>query len=241
MAETDKIPHHVAIIMDGNGRWAKSRGQERLYGHMQGVESVRNVLMAARRAGVRHLTLFVFSTENWGRPRDEVSGLMELLCKSIAGEVDSLIENGVRVRIIGDKSSVPESVVPYLESIEGRTSGCHEISLNLAINYGSREEMIHAVKKIAAIVSSGEFPIEEIDHKVISNNLYTAGIPDPDLLIRTSGELRLSNFLLWQTAYTELYFTDVYWPDFGEEEFAKALAQYALRERRYGLVDNKKP
>ncbi|MCD7970886.1 MAG: isoprenyl transferase [Alistipes sp.] len=241
MADTSKIPQHVAIIMDGNGRWAKSRGKERLSGHIQGVESVRVVLKAARKAGVRYLTLFVFSTENWGRPTDEVQGLMALLCESIAGEIDSLVENGVRVRIIGDRDSMPDGVIPHLDTIEQKTAGCTDINLILAINYGSREEMLHAAKEIAAKAAGGEIRPEEIDAGMFAGHLYTGGIPDPDLLIRTSGELRLSNFLLWQTAYTEFYFTDIYWPDFGEEEFSRALAQYALRERRYGLVENNKP
>ncbi|MCD8102636.1 MAG: isoprenyl transferase [Alistipes sp.] len=240
MVEKNKIPRHVAIIMDGNGRWAKSRGKERLYGHIQGVESVRTVLQAARRAGVGYLTLFVFSTENWGRPREEVDGLMELLCRSIVGELDSLVENGVRVKIVGDRSAIPPEVAAHLDTIERRTANCEDITLNLAINYGSREEITAAVRRIAEQVRSGMLDPEAIDGNTISENLFTAGIPDPDLLIRTSGELRLSNFLLWQTAYTEFYFTDVYWPDFGEEEFRKALAAYSLRDRRYGLVDNTK-
>ncbi|MCC8018170.1 MAG: isoprenyl transferase [Rikenellaceae bacterium] len=240
MVEINKIPRHVAIIMDGNGRWAKSRGKERLYGHIQGVESVRTVLQAARRAGVEYLTLFVFSTENWGRPREEVDGLMELLCRSIVGELDSLAENGVRVKIVGDRSAMPPEVVRHLDTIEERTAPYRDITLNLAINYGSREEITSAVRSIAELVRSGKLDPAAIDGKTISENLFTAGIPDPDLLIRTSGELRLSNFLLWQTAYTEFYFTDVYWPDFGEEEFRRALEAYAGRDRRYGLVDNTK-
>lgn len=240
MAGENKIPQHVAIIMDGNGRWARERGKERLYGHIQGVESVRTVLQAARKAGIGYLTLFVFSTENWGRPREEVDGLMELLCRSIAGEIEALIENGVRVRIVGDRSEMPKVVNQHLDIIEGRTSDCTGITLNLAINYGSREEILHAVKNVARKVKEGEIEPEGITSDLFSENLFTAEIPDPDLLIRTSGELRLSNFLLWQTAYTEFYFTDVYWPDFGEDEFHEALAEYRKRERRYGLVDNKK-
>lgn len=241
MAETSNIPRHVAIIMDGNGRWARNRGEERIFGHFKGVDSVREVIKAARRNGVEFLTLYVFSTENWGRPREEVDGLMELLCKSVLEETDELMENGVNVKIIGDREAMPEKVKRHLTILEDETSAGDKMTLVLALNYGSREEITCAVKNIARDVLDDKMRVDEITPELISSKLYTGGIPDPDLLIRTSGEIRLSNYLLWQTAYTEFYFTDVLWPDFGQDEFDKALKAYSLRERRYGLINKQKP
>lgn len=240
MAETGRIPRHVAVIMDGNGRWARNRGQERIYGHLKGVDSVREIIRTASDRGVGFLTLYVFSTENWGRPKEEVDGLMELLCKSILQEVDGLIRDDVKVMIIGDRQAMSPVVNEHLDMLEDRTAACGKMTLILALNYGSREEITHAVKDIVQDISEKKITPEDITPGLISAKLYTAGIPDPDLLIRTSGEMRLSNYLLWQAAYTEFYFTGVLWPDFGEKEFDKALEAYAVRERRYGLI-NKKP
>lgn len=233
------IPSHVAIIMDGNGRWARTRGKERMYGHIQGVETVRRVLVAARKAGVEYLTLYAFSTENWGRPQQEVSALMELICSSIEAETPELERQGVRVRIIGDRSGLSPKVLDHIEKIETQTRSCKDINLILAINYSSRSELTHAMQKIAERAAEGAIESGSITPETISEALYTAEWPDPDLIIRTSGEYRLSNFMLWQGAYSELYFTDVLWPDFTEEDFRKAVESYAKRERRYGLVKSK--
>ncbi len=237
MKTTDKIPEHVAIIMDGNGRWAQQRGQERLYGHLQGVESVRRSVDAALQAGVGYLTLYVFSTENWGRPRQEVDGLMELFCKCVIGEMELFLEKGVRVRVIGDREAMSQQVVQHIETAERQTAAGKSLTLVLALNYGSREEITSAVRHLAVSVAAGETAPADITPEAIAANLYTADMPDPDLVIRTSGELRLSNYLLWQAAYAELYFTDTLWPDFGKEDFAAALAAYASRKRRYGRVE----
>ncbi len=236
MTQEKKIPRHVAIIMDGNGRWAESRGQERYVGHMQGVESVRRSVKAALRNGVEYLTLYAFSTENWGRPAEEVSALMEILCRSILDETPELKKQGVRVRIIGDRSRFSERVREHLDLIEGQTSECDKLTLILALNYSSRSEITRAVRNLAARVAAGELAVEAIDEKLLSDHLYTAPYPDPDLVIRTSGECRLSNFLLWQASYAEFYFPEVLWPDFTEEEFDKSMEVYASRDRRYGLV-----
>ncbi len=236
MNQERKIPRHVAIIMDGNGRWAEQRGKERYVGHMQGVESVRRTVKAALRNGVEYLTLYAFSTENWGRPAEEVSALMEILCKSIVDETPELRKQGVRVRMIGDRSRFSERVREHLELIERQTEGERKLTLILALNYSSRSELTRAVRDLAGRAAAGELNPEEIDEKRISEALYTAPYPDPDLIVRTSGECRLSNFLLWQASYAELYFPEVLWPDFTEEEFDRAIAEYARRDRRFGLV-----
>ncbi len=235
-ANNDRIPAHVAIIMDGNGRWAKERGMERYEGHRQGVESVRTVLKASRSRGIRYLTLYVFSTENWGRPKEEVDMLMGLFCRSIVNETEELRAEGVRVRIIGDRSSMPAQVLEHIALIEERTAACTTIDLLLALNYSSRTELTAAACSLAADAAAGKVSPDDITPETVARRLYTAGIPDPDLIIRTGGELRLSNYLLWQAAYSELYFTPVYWPDFGEAELDKALGEYAGRHRRYGLL-----
>lgn len=231
-----KIPHHVAIIMDGNGRWAERRGYERLRGHVEGAESVRRTIQAARRHGVGYLSLYVFSTENWGRPSDEVEGLMELLCESIAKETEALVGAGVRVVIAGDRDPMSARVKEHLAAIEKATAGCGELTLVLCLNYGGREEITAAAKRIAQLAKEGTISPEMVTQELLAGNLYTAGIPDPDLVIRTSGEQRLSNFLLWQAAYAELFFTETLWPDFGETDFTAALEEYARRERRYGRL-----
>ena len=232
----EKIPAHIAIIMDGNGRWAKMKGKERFEGHIEGVVSVKACIKAARKRGVRYLTLYAFSTENWGRPQAEVDALMQLFCKSVTKETPELIEQGVRVQIIGRRDRFSEEVRERLLHIENSTSGGDKLTLILAFDYSSRDEMVRAMRDIADKVVNGEMCSEEINDETISAHLDTANIPDPDLIIRTSGECRLSNFLLWQASYAEMYFPQTMWPDFREEEFDKALEVYASRERRYGVL-----
>lgn len=236
MSKQQAIPQHVAIIMDGNGRWAKQHGKQRYEGHIAGVESVRRVLRAAKVGGVKYLTLYAFSTENWGRPAAEVEGIMELFCKSVVGETPELVKQGVKVQIIGERQRFSERVVELIDQIESNTAQGQELTLVLAFNYSSRREIMLAMQQIARRVAQGELKAEDISEQTIAQSLMTETIPDPDLIIRTSGECRLSNFLLWQASYAEFYFPEVLWPDFDEEEFAKALEVYALRERRYGLV-----
>ena len=234
--DMNRIPQHIAIIMDGNGRWAELRGKERYEGHAAGVEPVRASLRAAARWGVKYLTLYAFSTENWGRPAAEVDALMELFCKSVINETPELAAQGVRVRIIGDKSRFPEKVKHHLDQIENRTATGKRLTLQLALNYSSRSEIVHAMQGLARRAAAGIFSSEEISEQTVSEALYTAGCPDPDLLIRTSGEQRLSNFLLWQCAYSEFYFCDTLWPDFTRAELDKAIIAYQKRDRRFGGV-----
>ena len=236
MSECTKIPRHVAIIMDGNGRWAQSRGLDRLRGHMQGVESVRTAVESSLRHGVRYLTLYVFSTENWGRPADEVNGLMALLCESIVKEAAKLAEQGVSVRVIGDRDSMSEKVQKHLAMIERETASGEKLTLILALNYSSRHEIARAIGLMIEAEKQENITVAELGPESLRAYLYTADFPDPDLIIRTSGECRLSNFLLWQAAYSEFYFTEVLWPDFGAEDFDKAVAEYGARDRRYGLI-----
>jgi undecaprenyl diphosphate synthase len=222
--------------MDGNGRWAKSLGKERYEGHIEGVNSVRECIKAARRNGVRYLTLYAFSTENWGRPIEEVDALMELFCKSVIAETPELVAQGVRVVMIGRRDRFSERVCSHLQQIEQDTAAGDKLTLVLAFDYSSRDEITTAVRSIAQRVASGEVKVEDICEQTVSESLYTAAIPDPDFIIRTSGECRLSNFLLWQSSYAEMYFPEVMWPDFKQEEFDKALEVYASRERRYGKL-----
>lgn len=236
MSNKHHIPEHVAIIMDGNGRWAKQHGKERYEGHIAGVESVRCAVKAAAKNGVKWLTLYAFSTENWGRPTAEVNAIMELFCKSVVGETPELIEQGVRVKIIGEKRLFSESVLKMIDQIEQNTAEGKRLTLVLAFNYSSRREIMLATQAISERVAKGELRSEDINEEVIAEHLMTHSMPDPDLIVRTSGECRLSNFLLWQASYAEFYFPEVLWPDFDEEEFKKALDVYASRERRYGLV-----
>lgn len=236
MNRKKNIPRHVAVIMDGNGRWAEQRGEERYVGHAQGVESVRRAVKAALRNGVEYLTLYAFSTENWGRPAEEVNALMEILCKSIVAETPELKKQGVRVRMIGDRSRFSERVREHLDRIEAETGEQEKLTLILALNYSSRSELVRAARRLAEEVAAGTLEPGQIDESRIAGALYTDFCPDPDLIVRTSGECRLSNFLLWQASYAELYFPEVLWPDFTEEEFDKALAVYAGRDRRFGLV-----
>ena len=224
-----RVPQHVAVIMDGNGRWAKKRALNRLRGHKAGIEAVRETIRAASDSGVRYLTIYSFSTENWKRPQDEVTGLMELFAKTMLAEVDGLHEEHVRVKTIGDSSALPAETRAAFDEAWEKTKNNDGMTLVVAVNYGSRQEIVQAVQKLAR--EGGE-----IDEAAIAGALYTAGIPDPELLIRTSGEMRVSNFLLWQLAYTEFYCTDVLWPDFNRYEFLKALLSYQARDRRFGAV-----
>jgi len=234
--DKNKIPKHVAVIMDGNGRWAKERGQNRLEGHAMGVDSVRATLKTARELGVSYLTLYAFSTENWSRPKDEVDGLMDLLVQSITNEMEELNENGVRLLAIGDIDGLPEKCSTSLKKAITETADNNEISLILALNYSSKWEINKAIKLISVDVQANLIEPDQITDELISSYLTTKGIPDPELLIRTSGEHRVSNFLLWQIAYTEFYFTDVHWPDFRREHFIQAILDYQGRERRFGKV-----
>ena len=240
MSENRTIPKHVAIIMDGNGRWAKQRGLERQEGHIAGAEAVSTVVRAAAMAGVEYVTLYTFSTENWGRPEAEINAIMELFCHMVASRAEELRKQGVSVKIMGERTRFSEKVLAKIDQIEATTAEGKRLTLILAFNYSSRREMVFAAQEIARRVAAGEIKVEDIDEAMFSASLMTAGIPDPDLIIRTSGEYRLSNFLLWQASYAELYFPEVLWPDFGEEDFKRALDVYAGRERRYGLVTQDK-
>ena len=231
---TDRLPEHVAIIMDGNGRWAKKQGLARVFGNQKGVETVHEITTAAAELGLKYLTLYTFSTENWNRPKEEVDAIMTLLVDTIAKERPTLMKNNVRLLTIGDTNRLPdEARKKYLQLIDD-TAGNTGLSLVLALSYSSRWEITEAMKRIAHKVESGEMKADDITEQTLTDNMTTACIPDPDLLIRTSGEYRISNFLLWQLAYSEMYFTDCYWPEFTREEFYKALVDYAQRERRFG-------
>jgi undecaprenyl diphosphate synthase len=230
------VPRHVAIIMDGNGRWAEERGLPRLAGHQAGAKSVRDITTYARELGVRYLTLYAFSSENWGRPDGEVSGLMDLLREYLVDERKTLLDNGIELSTIGDTARLPLPVRLLLEDVMKATRGESGMRLTLALSYGSRDEIVRAVRRLALAVDRGDLSPDEISAKSIERELYTQDVPDPDLLIRTSGEQRISNFLLWQLAYAELYFTDVPWPAFTRARFNEALATFGGRERRYGLT-----
>ena len=230
----DRIPRHIAIIMDGNGRWAKRQGMARMFGHRQGVETVHRITEAAAELGVEYLTLYAFSTENWNRPKEEVDALMVLLVDTIVKETPTLMKNNVSLQTIGDLSRLPQATRnKFLECIE-QTSQNTGLTLVIALSYSARWEMIEATKRIASAVKDGELLLEDINEELLSNYMTTAQMPDPDLLIRTSGELRISNFLLWQLAYSELYFTNCLWPEFTNEEFYHAIVDYQHRERRFG-------
>jgi len=232
--DNELLPVHIAIIMDGNGRWAEERRKPRLFGHKAGVKSVRTVVETAREVGVRHLTLYAFSTENWSRPSLEVKGLMSLLDNYLQSEQQNMLKNDIRLKCIGQIDRLPGQVRKTMEGVINATSSCSAMTLNLALSYGSRNEIIRAVRVIAGECKDGLLAIEDLDEKVLSDHLDTAGQPDPDLLIRTGGEKRLSNFLLWQVTYAELYFTDIRWPDFGRSEFLAAIREYGVRQRRFG-------
>lgn len=235
----ERGPEHVAIIMDGNGRWAEARGLPRIMGHRAGMEAVRRVVRAAPSLGIKYLTLFAFSTENWRRPRLEVEGLFALLREYVEKETDDLKAQGVRVRFLGERENLPQTAGKVIERCEAETEGCTRLTLNIALNYGGRAEIVRAARALAFRAAGGELEPNDITAEVFAGELFTRGMPDPDLLIRTSGEMRLSNFLLWQLAYTELYFTDVLWPDFTQDHLAQAVAAYRKRERRFGGVHNR--
>ncbi|MGN0229488.1 MAG: isoprenyl transferase [Muribaculaceae bacterium] len=232
--DSQRLPRHVAVIMDGNGRWAKQRGLQRTEGHVKGVETVRKITEIASQIGIGYLTLYTFSTENWNRPKEEVDALMNLVVVAIERETPDLIKNNVRLDMIGDIERMPEFARERLTRCINDTAQCTGLTLVLALSYSSKWEILEAVKSISARVKAGEIGIDDIDDACFSNSLTTRGMPDPDLLIRTGGDLRISNYLLWQIAYSELYFTPKYWPDFDADDFCEAILEYQRRERRYG-------
>ena len=238
---TEKLPLHIAVIMDGNGRWAQKQGQVRVFGHQNGVKAVRDTTEAAAEIGFKFLTLYAFSTENWNRPREEVDALMELLIHTINQEKETLNKNNIRLQAIGDLQSLPGNCYNELQEAIAETAKNTRMTLILALSYSSKWELTNAVRQLAKQVEEGKIKAEKIDEQMIASNLNTAGIPDPELLIRTSGEHRISNFLLWQIAYAELYFTDKLWPEFGKEDLYEALIDYQNRERRFGLVSEQLP
>ncbi|MBI3312576.1 MAG: isoprenyl transferase [Candidatus Omnitrophica bacterium] len=229
-----RLPRHVAIIMDGNGRWARARGMPRVMGHRAGIRSVRSVVEAAREAGIDVLTLYAFSVENWKRPAGEVSTLMRLLNEYLRRELSNLMRNEIRLNVLGDLEGLPKGVQKNLLEVMRSTGENRKMILNLALNYGGRAEIVRAAREIAERVKTGQLKLSQIDEELFRKYLYTDGQPDPDLLIRTSGEQRISNFLLWQISYAELYLTPRFWPEFGKEDFLKALAEYQQRDRRFG-------
>lgn len=237
-AQIDKnnLPHHIAIIMDGNGRWAKRQGKMRVFGHRKGVQTVKEITEAAAELGIRYLTLYAFSTENWARPKMEVAALMELLVKSLKKELKLLMDNKIRLRTIGEISGLPGSCHKNLLEAMETTKNNDRMDLVLALNYGAKDEILRAVKTVAVDVAAGKIKPGEIDEQLITQNLYTKDIPNPELLIRTSGEQRLSNFLLWQMAYTEFVFAEKYWPEFTKEDLYKTLIHFQNRERRFGKI-----
>lgn len=229
-----RLPSHIAIIMDGNGRWAKEKGEDRLFGHLHGVESVRNIVEGAAELGIKYLTLYAFSTENWDRPEYEVSGLMELLVETIHNEVPTLNKNNIRLHVIGDTNMLPEAARNELKEALNETSTNTGLNLIMALSYSSRWEIVNAVKQIATAVKAGNLSADEITQDTVQQYLTTKNYPDPELMIRTSGEYRISNFLLYQLAYAELYFTNTLWPDFRKENLYAAILDYQSRERRFG-------
>ena len=234
MNENLKIPNHVAIILDGNGRWAKAKGLPRNYGHVQGAKTVEEICEVAYKMGIQYLTVYAFSTENWNRPKDEVDALMKLLRNYMKNCLKTAEKNRMCVRVLGDKTRLDDDIRARIEELEEATRNNDGLHFQIAINYGGRDELVRATKKLAESIARGELAPEEIDEACVNSFLDTAGIPDPDLLIRTCNEQRISNFLLWQLAYTEFYFTPVPWPDFTKEELVKAVEAYTRRDRRYG-------
>ncbi len=231
-----EVPYHVAIVMDGNGRWAQRRKQSRIYGHKKGVEALRRIIECCGFHGVSILTLFAFSSENWRRPPAEVTGLKRLLFSSLAAEADSLVSNGVRLRVIGDLGPFGTDVLHLVQDTERRTASNHKLELVIAVNYGGRWDIVSACRRLAMKAVEGKLSCDAIDEQCVSEALSTSTLPDPDLCIRTGGEYRISNFLLWQLAYTELYFTETLWPEFTEDDFVEALNWYATRQRRFGKI-----
>jgi undecaprenyl diphosphate synthase len=236
--DPEKLPRHLAIIMDGNGRWAQERMLKRIVGHRKGVETVRYIVEESSVLGIKYLTLFAFSSENWLRPKTEVRSLMALLKRYLAHETSRMMTNNIRFNVIGDRRELPEDVNRAVQDAIEKTSGNSGMVLTLALSYGARREIVRAAAGLAADLASGRIRGDEITESLFAGYLSTSDIPDPDLLIRTSGEMRISNFLLWQIAYSELYFTEVNWPDFGKDEFYRALGNYQARERRYGLISD---
>jgi undecaprenyl diphosphate synthase len=236
--DNTRLPRHVAVIMDGNGRWAKQQGQMRVFGHQSGVNSVREVSEAAAELGIEVLTLYAFSTENWNRPAEEVEALMELLVHTIHAETETLMKNDIRLETIGDTESLPPGCRHELAEAIQKTAGNTRMALVLALSYSSRWEIVEAARRLATLTAKGQLKPEEINADVFGHQLTTSRYPDPELLIRTSGELRVSNFLLWQIAYAEFYFTETLWPDFDREEFYKAILDYQSRERRFGKTSD---
>lgn len=234
MIDETKLPKHIAIIMDGNGRWAKSKGKNRVFGHRNGTEAVHKVVEAAARMQIEHLTLYAFSTENWNRPQQEVSTLMDLLIRALRRELNKMIKNNIQLKSIGDISKLPKEVEKELTDTINKTKENDGMILTLALNYGARQELTQAMQQIAAKVKNNIISPENVDETIINEHLYTQNLPPVDLLIRTSGEQRISNFLLWQIAYAELYFSEVLWPDFNEKHFEEAITSYQKRERRFG-------
>jgi undecaprenyl diphosphate synthase len=231
-----QLPQHVAMIMDGNGRWAKKRLLNRIQGHEKGADTVRAMVEACREIGIPFLTLYAFSTENWQRPQREVDALMALLRKFLENERDELQKNGIRLSVIGEIERLPQGVRRSLDEVIAATAANDKLRLVLALSYGGRSEIVRMARRLAEVVAAGELRADQIDQDQVARNLYTADIPDPDILIRTSGEMRISNFLLWQLAYTEFHFTPTLWPDFGKDEFHQILLDYQQRERRFGKV-----
>ncbi|GEP62251.1 isoprenyl transferase [Clostridium beijerinckii] len=234
--DMNNIPNHIAIIMDGNGRWAKEQNLPRSMGHRAGVETIRRILKEATRLGIKNLTLYAFSTENWARPKDEVGTLMKLLVTYLKRELKECHENGVRMNVLGDTSKLPKECQNALEEALETTRNNTKINLNFALNYGGRNEIVRAIKLINSDIKNGKLNEEDINEALVEKYLYTKGIPDPDLIIRPSGEQRLSNFLLWQCAYSEFWYSDINWPDFKEKDLRKAIADYQNRDRRFGKV-----
>ncbi len=233
-----RLPKHIAIIMDGNGRWAKQKGKLRVFGHKNGVKAVRDVVEGSAEIGVKVLTLYAFSTENWNRPKAEVDVLMNLLVSSLKNELKLLQDNNIRLQAIGNLEKLPKKAKRELEEVIQKTKNNTHLVLNLAISYSAKEEIVNAFKKISKKIVNNELSIEEIDENIINNHLYTRNLPDVDLVIRTSGEKRISNFLLWQIAYAELYFTDLFWPDFRKTHLIQAILDYQQRERRFGKTSD---
>ncbi len=238
VVDQERLPRHIAIIMDGNGRWAVRRNKPRLFGHKAGAQSVRDIVETSREIGIKVLTLYAFSSENWNRPEQEVSGLMSILQNYLSAELSRMVTNKIRLRCLGDIERLPESTRLQLQNVIAETADNSELILNLALSYGSRDELTRAARQLASDCVKGKLGPEEITAAHLERKLYTAGLPDPDLLIRTGGEARLSNFLLWQASYAEIYFTDVMWPDFRRQQFLEAIRAFQQRERRFGRTSD---
>ena len=234
--ESSHLPNHVAIIMDGNGRWAKKIGKKRAFGHENGTKSVKECINQSMKLGIKNLTLYVFSTENWNRPKFEINALMDLLVYSLDKERVSLIDNGIKLNVVGNLEALKNKPKSKLESIINQTKNNNNLNLNLAISYGSKQEIVNAIREVSNKVKNNIISVKNIDENIINEHLYSRNLPNVDLLIRTGGEKRVSNFLLWQIAYAEMYFTDILWPDFKKEDFLNALEDYQKRERRFGKI-----